>query len=361
MCETFYLPVLPNAPLKAKPTALEEGLGPMRLRRNTLMDFVENDVFDSSLIDYSDDYQNNQAYSLRFKEHMKSVLSLLKEQVKKDSLIVEVGCGDGDFIEMVKADGFFKIQGFDASYKGENSAIEKRYLTEDDRIKADLVVLRHVLEHVPNPYNFLLMLKGVFGNAKIYIEVPNYDWILANNAYFDITYEHVNYFSQISLRKLFDDSLTIHRLLFDDQYQCVISDFSLLNPQFSILYESSNWEYISFSNLFPCLETHMERLEASAQGRSIYIWGAGTKGCMFLNHCKNKNLLIDKVKFAIDQNPFKIGKYLPVSLVQIKSRKEFFEVAKDNVLLIVSNPVYKDEIESQLLAAGLNQVKIETI
>ena len=358
--ETFYLPSLPNAPLNAKNTGAE-GLAPIRLRRNTSLDFVENEAFDSRLIDYSNDYQNSQAHSDKFKEHMKYVLSLLKLEAKQDSLIVEVGCGKGDFVEMVQDDGFFKIKGFDASFEGNNSAIEKRYLNKNDRIKADLIVLRHVLEHVPNPYNFLLMLKEVFENAKIYIEVPNYDWIIDNKTYFDITYEHVNYFSQMSLRKLFEKSLTRHGLLFDYQYQYVIADLPSLNRQFSELYESENWEFISFRDLFPDLRADIQRLDALAKGCSVYVWGAATKGCLFLAHCKNNNLLIDKVQSAIDLNPHKSGKFLPGSLVQIKTKEEFFETVKENALLIVSNPAYKDEIVAELNAAGLNQIKIETL
>lgn len=358
--ETLYVPVLPNAPLKSKNTD-DESLAPIRLRRNTSLEFVENDAFDSRLIDYSEDYQNSQAYSNKFKEHMKSVLSLLKLEAKQDSLIVEVGCGKGDFVEMVQADGFFKIQGFDASFEGNNSAIEKRYLNKNDRIKADLVVLRHVLEHLPNPYNFLLMLKEVFKNSKIYIEVPNYDWIIDNKTYFDITYEHVNYFSQKSLRKLFKKSSTRHGLLFDDQYQYVVADLSSLNHEFSELYESENWEFISFRDLFPYLRADIERLDALAKGCCVYIWGAATKGCLFLAHCKNYNRLIDKVQSAIDQNPHKRGKFLPGSLVKIKSKEEFLETVKENALLIVSNPAYKDEIVAELNAAGLNHIKIETL
>jgi nucleoside-diphosphate-sugar epimerase len=357
--ETLYLPTLPNAPLKAKQQS--QSLAPMRLRLNTRLNFVENEAFDGSLIDYSEDYENSQAHSVKFQTHMKSVLALLKQQAKQGGLIAEVGCGKGDFVEMVQADGFFKIQGYDASYEGNNTAIEKRYLNESDRIKADLVVLRHVLEHVPNPYNFLSMLKTVFGNTTIYIEVPNYDWIVANKTFFDITYEHVNYFSQLSLKKLFDPSATTHGLVFDDQYQYVIADLSTLNSEFNDLYQSKHWQYVSFADLFPNLRADIERLDAAAQGRSVYIWGAATKGCLFLAHCASSNQLIDKVAFAIDQNPQKIGRYLPGSLIQIKSKHDFLKSTESDALLIVSNPAYKDEIAKEVKAAGLNQIQIETL
>ena len=358
--ETLLLPALPNAPLKAKDDN-EQVLAPMRLRRNTLLDFVENEAFDSSLIDYSEDYENSQAHSVKFKTHMKSVLTMLKQHVTQDSRIVEVGCGKGDFVEMVQADGSFKIKGYDASYEGNNSAIEKRYLNENDRIKADLVILRHVLEHVPNPYNFLSMLKAVFGETKIYIEVPNYDWIVANQTFFDITFEYVNYFSQMSLKRLFDVSATMHGLLFDEQYQYVIADLASLNSDFNERYESQNWEYILFNDLFPNLQADINRLDAAAQEHPVYIWGAATKGCLFLVHCRNSDCLIDKVQYAIDQNPQKHGKFLPGSLVPIESKSEFLSTVQGEALLIVSNPAYKDEIEDEVKAAGLHKIRIETL
>jgi nucleoside-diphosphate-sugar epimerase len=358
--ETLYLPALPNAALETKEQA--QSLAPMRLRINTHLNFLENEAFDGGLIDYSEGYENSQAHSVKFQMHMRSVLSLLKHNTKKGSLIVEVGCGKGDFVEMVQADGFAKIQGYDASYDGNNPVIEKRYINETDRIRADLVILRHVLEHIPNPYKFLSLLKVVFGDVKIYIEVPNYDWIVANKTFFDITYEHVNYFSQMSLKMLFDDTEIIHGLSFDDQYQYIIADLSALSAKFGSSYESNNWQHISIAELFPNLEYEIDRLNSVADGRTVYIWGGGTKGCLFLSHCASRNKLIDKVAYVVDQNPRKIGKYLPGSLIQIKSKEEFYKSINDDVLLIISNPAYKDEIVESIKTSGVvNDILIETL
>lgn len=357
--ETTFLPTLPNAPLKT--LAENKSLAPIRLRLNPALNFLENDAFDSNLIDYSADYENSQAHSEKFKAHMSFVLTLLKKKLPKDGLIVEVGCGKGDFVEMIQADGYFKIKGYDASYDGNSKLIEKRYLNSSDKIQADLVVLRHVLEHVPNPYKFLSMLKAVFGKAKIYVEVPNYDWIVENKTFFDITYEHVNYFSQNALKKLFQQTTTEHGLLFDDQYQYVISELSSLNATFDHYYQSNNWKFVSFNDLFQNIQYNIQRFEKVAENRSVFLWGAATKGCLFLAHCASQNRLVSQVRFAIDQNPKKIGKYLPGSLVEIKAKQEFFAVAKPGDLLIISNPAYKNEIVAQVEAAGLNGILIETL
>ncbi|MFM8742985.1 MAG: methyltransferase domain-containing protein, partial [Cytophagales bacterium] len=247
--DTVWLPALPNAPIKSKTHA--QPLAPIRLRLNGELNFLENDAFDPKIIDYSVDYENSQAHSAKFKDHMRSVLSMIQKILPKDSVIVEVGCGKGDFVEMIEQTGYFKVKGYDASYAGVKKSIEKRYLNSSDRVDADLVVLRHVLEHVQRPYDFLAMLKKIFGEAKIYIEVPSYDWIVANKTFFDITYEHVNYFSQRALKQLFESTTTQHGFLLDGQYQYVISDLSSLNSSFKRQYESNDWKFLSFNPHFP--------------------------------------------------------------------------------------------------------------
>jgi hypothetical protein len=292
---------------------------------------------------------------------MESVLEILKKQLPKDSLIAEVGCGKGDFLEMVQADGYFKIRGYDASYDGHNKSIEKRYLNNSDKVYSDIVVLRHVLEHVLQPYEFLSMVKAVFGTAKIYIEVPNYDWIISNNTFFDITYEHVNYFSQNSLKMLFKQEARVHGLLLDDQYQYIISNTSSLNADFDLHYKSNDWTFVSFNDLFPNMLQDINRFDEAAYGRSVFLWGASTKGCLFLAHCASQKRLVDKVKFAIDQNPKKIGKYLPGSLIAIKPKQAFFAAAKPGDLLLISNPAYKDEIAAEVNLAGPKGIEIKTL
>ncbi len=357
--ETVLLPALPNAPIKSTTSA--QSLAPMRLRLNGALKFLENDAFEQKLIVYGDDYENSQVHSAKFRGHMRSVLSLLEATLPKDSVIVEVGCGKGDFVEMIEQAGYFKVRGYDASYVGNSESIEKRYLDSSDRIDADFIVLRHVLEHIPRPYDFLAMLKTIFGQAKIYIEVPNYDWIVTNKSFFDITYEHVNYFSQFAFKQLFEPSTTQHGLLFDEQYQYVISDLSSLNFEFKQHYESNDWKFVSFDELFPSVETDIKRYEEQARNRAVYLWGAATKGCLFLAHCAIRKRLIDKVRFAVDQNPRKIGKYLPGSNVEIRSKEDFFRAVKPGDLLLIANPAYEDEIVAQMRAVGITDIATLTL
>ncbi|ALM83224.1 class I SAM-dependent methyltransferase [Bordetella sp. N] len=354
------VPTIPNSPLES--AEHPQASGQIQLRQNTVLDFVENAAFDPDLAVYDDNYQNSQAHSAQFLAHMRAVLELLKARFPRGSRLVEVGCGKGDFVALAEADGHFEVSGYDATYEGDHPRIVKRYLTSADRLDADLVVMRHVLEHIPQPHGFLAMIQQVFGTGSVYIEVPSHDWIVENQAFFDITYEHVNYFSQAALRRLFDDADAQAGLLFGDQYQYILADIAKLSDAFPAAYAGEAWRMLDFDELFPQLRERIHALDASAgvQGK-VYLWGAATKGCMFLVHCMRHGKLVDKLGFAVDINPRKCGKFLPGSLVPIKSKEDLFAVATDADLLLVANPNYADEIRLALREQGLERLRVEVL
>jgi hypothetical protein len=355
--DKLFVPTLPNAPMEKKDD--EYGMGEIKLRKNLDLDFVENFLFNDKLISYDFKYQNSLVNSAYFFKHMSNVIETLKKYFPKNSKVIEVGCGKGDFVEMLIKDGYFDVEGYDAIYEGDNPKIYKRYLNEADRIDADVIILRHVLEHIQNPYTFLDMLKNIFISSSIYIEVPNYDWIIESDAFFDITYEHVNYFSQKSLKALFEDGNLISGLAFNNQYQYTISKIELLSPSFIRTYEGPNWEYVNFHGLFPKIKKTMEEIEKSiGPFGKFYIWGAATKGCMFLVHCLSKESLIKRVGFAIDINPRKQNKFLPASLVCIKSKEQFFSDVREGDLLIITNQNYEKEIMNELYSQNLYDLKV---
>ncbi len=357
--ETVLLPSLPNAPLREKDN--KKYLAPVTLEFNTKLKFLENKSFNVDLINYSKNYENSQAFSNKFRTHMLEVLELLKKNFAKNSRIIEIGCGQGDFLEMVQSDGYFKIRGYDASYNGRNKLIKKKYLNKNTKLKADLVVLRHVLEHIAKPYDFLLMLKKIFGKTKIFIEVPNYDWIVSNQSFFDITYEHVNYFSKKALTEIFHKRRSKSNLIFDGQYQYILSSLNDLNQNFDKLYKSNHWKSKSIRSIFPKMINKIKYLDKISKNSSIYIWGAATKGCLFLSHCSNLGIIINRVKFAIDQNPNKVGKYLQGSMVKIETKKKFFRNVKPNDLLLISNPNYRDEIIKEIRDLNIKNIIIKNL
>lgn len=359
--DSFAVPVIPNRPLKTADEA--ESFGQVALRKNGVTDLVDNGAFDAELIEYDADYQNNQAVSAIFSDHMQNVLEILKARFPAGCNVVEVGCGKGEFLEMMQADGHFNVSGFDGAYEGSNPAIEKRFLSSDDRLPADLVVLRHVLEHIQRPQEFLQLLSSVFGDAEIYIEVPDFEWIIAQQAFFDITYEHVNYFSSASLCRLFT-SVEQQGLLFGEQYQYVIgklphADCLSYGSAFDI---AENWTPLAFDDLFPGFVSTIEKMDRLSDGKPIYIWGAATKGVMFCHH--TRRLLpaaFDRIAAAVDINPMKAGRFMPSVHLPILDVDAFCDAVTDDVLVVIMNPNYHDEIVAELQSRGLQRIRFLSV
>lgn len=355
----MMVPTTPNRPLSAQDEP--ETFGKISLRYNGNLEFLENDGFDPTIVFYDDNYQNNQSLSLVFKTHMEAALDLLKRRYRKRSKIVEVGCGKGDFIELASSDGWFEIEGYDGAYEGTHPHIHKRYLNESDTIGADIIVLRHVLEHIQRPHQFLALLASIFGATDIYIEVPDYCWIIKEGSYFDITYEHVNYFSPKCLSSFFRDQIQYGHL-FGGQYQFSIANLGQLEGgHFADEYEGDSWEGRTFTDLFPSFVGKVEELQTQLldPDGNAFVWGAATKGVMFLHHLKRTYAdFFSKFRAAIDINDKKIGKFLPSSKLPIISPENYFDCAKPGDLIVISNPNYKDEIAESLASAGLTNLTV---
>jgi SAM-dependent methyltransferase len=159
--------------------------GNIRLIESLATGLVSNADFDPSRVVYDTNYNNEQANSARFRVHLADVASLIEATIGRANL-VEVGCGKGFFLEMLLQLGF-DITGFDPTYEGSNTRVRREYFSPALGLTGSGLILRHVLEHVPDPVNFLqLLAQANGGKGLIYIEVPCFDWICQNTAWYDI-------------------------------------------------------------------------------------------------------------------------------------------------------------------------------
>jgi SAM-dependent methyltransferase len=352
------LPTTPNRPLRS-PDATQS-LGDIALRTQPALRFTENAAFDADRVEYDADYENSQAHSPRFVAHMQSVATMLRARLPRGARVVEVGCGKGDFVAMLGADGGLDVRGFDRTYAGDDPRIEARWLDARDRLDADLVVLRHVLEHIRAPHRFVALLRDIFGPATpLYVEVPAFDWTLAHAAFFDITYEHVNYFTEHALAALFGGRVDAAGRCFDDQYQYAIAPLGALDTTFGVHYDAGPWVDADFDALFPQLVAAIDRIDAHlVDGRRAWVWGAATKGCLFLAHCAARGRVIDHVGGAIDVNPGKVGRFLPGSGVAVHAPSSLADLASPRDLLVAANPAYADEIRASLAGGPLADIEL---
>ena len=179
--EQSQLPVFQNRMYDTREEAVSCPKGDLQLVEDLTTGLVYNAAFNVDLLIYDDHYQNEQGVSALFQQHLDSV-ALIVERLMGCEAIVEVGCGKGFFLELLLARGF-DITGFDPTYEGDNPRVVKKYFEPGSGIQAKGIVLRHVLEHIENPFEFLSSLaEANRGGGLIYVEVPCFTWICEHSS-----------------------------------------------------------------------------------------------------------------------------------------------------------------------------------
>ena len=84
-------------------------------------------------------------------------------------------------------------------------------------------------------------------------------------------------------------------------------------------------------------------LEARRDGRTGVGYGAAAKGNTLLNYA---GIRPDLLRFVVDQNPAKQGRYLPGSRIPIVSEDFLYEARPDHVLILPWN--LREEVEESL-------------
>jgi hypothetical protein len=328
---TIYLqhdfPIFQNRVYNSAEEAIDCPRGDIRIVQNDRTGLVYNAAFDPSRMHYDSAYQNEQGHSATFDAHMEKVADLILETLGTADLI-EVGCGKGLFLDKLRASGA-SITGFDPAYEGSDPTIVKSVFDERITMQGKGLILRHVLEHIANPVDFLRRLSAANGyQGLIYVEVPCFDWILANGAWFDLFYEHVNYFRLGDFQRMFGRVVRLGRS-FDGQYLSVVADLSSLREPVS----SSEDPVRLPEGFLPDLgrDTTVGRV----------IWGGASKGVIF-------SLLLQRaghpVARVIDINTAKQDKYMPGTGLLVESPAQVLPELAPGTVVLVMNPNYLAEI-----------------
>lgn len=330
------LPVLQNRTFASFEQACGSATGDVLLVQDTQTGLVFNAAFDPQLLAYDADYQNEQACSAVFQRHLDEVAGLIDRHLAGRALI-EVGCGKGYFLEHLRARGY-AITGLDPAYEGSNPDVIKAPFEAGLGLSADGIVMRHVLEHMQAPMDFLSDIARANRNQGIaYIEVPCLDWICTHRAWFDLFYEHVNYFRLRDFHRMFGRVLDSGHV-FGGQYLYAFVDLATLRTP-----EAGNDDLVCLPADFMA-GVDQARARVLQSPRRNVIWGAASKGVIFATHLMRQGVRFD---LAIDINPAKQGRFLPVSGLRVASPEEAATLLEPGDHMFVMNSNYLQEIIEQ--------------
>jgi 2-polyprenyl-3-methyl-5-hydroxy-6-metoxy-1,4-benzoquinol methylase len=367
------VPVHQNLVMKDQQSAIEITRGDLNLVLCGECGFAFNQSFEPSKLSYGEDYDNTQTCSFTFNEYLDGLVwQLLEEKGVQNSHILEIGCGKGLFLrKLVQAEGARNIgYGFDPSYIGPAVDLGGRlrfekcfYGPECADVPADVVICRHVIEHVPEPLELLHTIRQALTNApnaRVFFETPCVEWILRNQIIWDLFYEHCSYFTAESLTTAFEASgfrVTSVWRVFGRQYLWLEAAVSPEKPEVTRTLGSM----VRLADQFAASESRLRKdweakiRELASEGR-IALWGAGAKGVTFANLLDPER---ERIACVVDLNPQKQGYYVPGTGHPIVSYEELADYNVTTAILM--NPNYRAESLALLQGANLDISLIQVI
>jgi len=326
---------------------------------------VFNAAFDDSLTTYGATYENSLHHSAVFQGYAAELVAdLIRRHDLRGRDVVEIGSGQGDFLEALCAAGGNRGVGFDPSHvgpaevSGNVRVVADFYGEQFADQPADMILCRHVLEHIGASGEFVGMVRRVVGDRDVvaFFEVPDAAWTLLEGGIWDLIYEHCGYFTSPSLRTAFErNGFEVDRIdtVFGGQFLTLeatprpaTTAAAALPPRDELAELSAAVE--RFATLHhDSIRRWQEELRSRADaGRRGVIWGAGSKGVTFLNVVGECG--IDR---AVDINPRKHGMFVSGSGQEIVGPDALVDDPPDHV--VVMNPNYRDEISGQLDERGI--------
>jgi hypothetical protein len=350
--------------------ALSFTLGDIHLAHCRSCGFIWNAAFQEELQDYADAYESTQAYSPTYNTFANNLAADLisRNQIYQKN-IIEIGCGQGEFLSLLCDIGSNQGTGFDPAYQAERTmksntanieVIPDYYSEKYTHLTADLIACKMTLEHIPLVDEFIATVRRSIAkqhNTVVFFQVPNILRILDECAFWDIYYEHCSYFSPGSLARVFrKNHFDINRLWLDygDQYlmteavptdsatqpnMSIEADLELINAKVAHYAQTITREHNFWKDTID---------RAVNIGKKVILWGSGSKAVSFLT---TLNMGRDKIEYTVDINPVKWQTFLAGTAQKVVAPAVLNNYRPDMVILM--NPLYQDEVEKQLALAGI--------
>ncbi len=307
-------------------------------------------------LDYNVDYESSRAFSQVFTDYISHVIDFIRTNVcfERPPTIIEFGAGDCQFANSLVSEWpisrYFAI---DPSYKmSEDNGKVYRYrppapdLSESTRSaysipsSSDLVIARHVLEHIREPVDFI---SGIVASKPTYvfIEVPCSSYIIDSGNYHFFSYEHCSYFDRKSLAVLMQKF----------GYSCIASKYAFNSENLLSLFKLNELENKFFipeikerrgSNKQFDFSSWLRLLTYRTGKRGIF-WGASGKGVMLLNLLDFHYKVMPQI---IDVNPKLSELFVPCTGNQILL-PELIDFSNYDKILVL-NSLYLDEVRSRV-------------
>lgn len=280
-------------------------------------------------------------------------------EICKNDVILDIGCSYGITLGILKELGYSNLYGMDLdisaidylNQQGINGKIGSIMSDiEEYNEKFDLIILRHIIEHLHEPKKAIQNVKKwLKPNGKILIECPNLQLYYETNSFPGsfIEYEHINHFSLVSLMNLMDDfNLRVYETS-AEIYPTLRAVFEINQDRSRIISKEVNDEALMNQSLMVPNEngkivlSNIERLSDT----EIAIWGVSIYVYRLLTHTPLKNC---NIKYLVDINPnIQNQKIIGISVLNPKVLEDF------NGTIVICGQASAESIKNNIKLLGL--------
>ena len=266
--------------------------------------------------------------------------------------VVEIGCGTGDYLSLIKKNKIH-CYGIEASKSAVQKCIDNGLDVYDMFIEGpqdkipngpfDAFFIMNFFEHLPNPNGTLAGISAnlVEGGLGV-VEVPNFDMMLRENLFSEFIGDHLFYFTHDTLVQTLQQSGFEVIECRETWYNYIIR---------ATVKKRTPLDLSKFSEFRKWITDDLHHYINQFYG-GVAAWGAGHQALAMLSLAN----LGDKIRYIIDDAPFKQNKYSPATHIPIVSSKNLDIEPVDAVIVMAAS--YSDEVARKLKESHGDKVKI---
>jgi len=281
-------------------------------------------------------------------------------QLERDDLILDIGGNDGTLLsffakeklDLLTIDPAQKIkQVFKSNrYRYICDFFNKKTFEKATNKKAKLIFSIAMFYHLSDPISFSKEVRSALADDGVWvIQMAYLPTMITTNMYDNIVHEHAGYYTATNMVWIMERAgLEVFDVMLNDVYGGSFRIFvkKTSNTKLKttkrlrkILDDEKKQKltntktYTDFMNRIEKTKKDLKKLIAKIkkQNKSIWIYGASTKGSTILQFCDitNKDIVA-----AADSNPFKFGKYIIGADIPIKDEKALRKAKPDYLLAL---------------------------
>ena len=276
----------------------------------------------------------------------------LKRASLQDKRLLEIGCGKGEYMDLLKQAGAEHVHGIENNpisvevTRKRGLKVEQGYLaagfTNPWPKKFDGFAIFSFMEHWPDPNGSLRALLNLINEEAIgLIEVPNFEFIIKNGLYSEFTVDHIFYFDRQTLRALLEKNgfevISVDVIWHD---YIISAQVRKRRPQNTSVFLEKQKRIVN----------QLRKFAGRFIPHDVVVWGAGHQSLAVI--CLAK--LEDMVSHVVDSATFKQGKYTPATRLLIKSPATLLHDRPKAVVVMAA--AYSDEV-AQMIKRDYPQIE----